>query len=94
MLVLLYVTTGYVLQAPSTSTVQLKSSAMFAEMSKRLTPEIVKKIGAVYQFNVTVDGKVAQTWSELLIFTAIHIKNIMSIDCKTHCFGYSTLHKH
>ena len=66
MLVLLYVTTGYVLQAPSTSTVQLKSSAMFAEMSKRLTPEIVKKIGAVYQFNVTVDGKVAQTWSELL----------------------------
>lgn len=50
--------------APSTST-GLLSEKVFAEMKNRLDakPEVGAKIGAVYQWNITVDKKPAASWS-------------------------------
>ncbi|XP_067952015.1 peroxisomal multifunctional enzyme type 2-like [Watersipora subatra] len=50
-------------QAPANTSSILKSSSMFSEMSKRLTPAVIKKVGAVFQFNITQEGKVAETWT-------------------------------
>nr|CAB3254232.1 peroxisomal multifunctional enzyme type 2 [Phallusia mammillata] len=46
-------------QGPSTS---LASDAFFEETAKTLTPEIVKKVNAIFQWYITTDGKVAREW--------------------------------
>ena len=42
------------------------SELVFAEMEKRVAanPAVGKKVNAVFQFNITKDGKVAGTWSK------------------------------
>ena len=32
-------------------------------MEKRLNPDVVKKVGAIFQWNITKDGAVAGTWT-------------------------------
>lgn len=58
--------------APPTST-GLLSEKVFAEMKNRLDakPEVGAKIGAVYQWNITLDKKPAASWS-ILLFVMIY----------------------
>lgn len=43
----------------------LCSTATFHELRNHITADIVRKIQAVFQFDITKNGKVVQTWSEL-----------------------------
>jgi hypothetical protein len=53
---------------PSTTQMsqRLKSDQVFQEIKARVSsqPEIVSKIGAIYQWNILKDGKTASTWSK------------------------------
>ena len=53
-------------QQSSNAAAALKSNAVFQEMAERLKqqPEVVSKIGAIFQWNITKDGKAASTWSK------------------------------
>lgn len=46
------------------SSTSLASDVLFEGAASRLTPEVVRKVGAVFQWNITVDGKVAKGWGE------------------------------
>nr|CAB3254257.1 peroxisomal multifunctional enzyme type 2 [Phallusia mammillata] len=46
-------------QEPSDS---LASDALFEGAAEKLTPEIVKKVNAIFQWNITAGGKVAREW--------------------------------
>lgn len=47
---------------PKSAGLALQSDALFQEMSKKVNNSMVKQISAVYQFNITKDGKNAKTW--------------------------------
>ncbi|XP_076814204.1 peroxisomal multifunctional enzyme type 2-like [Clavelina lepadiformis] len=44
------------------SAVKLSSDILFEGAAERLKPDIVKKVGAIFQWNITKDGKVAKSW--------------------------------
>ena len=41
----------------------LKSAAIFSAMATSLSADVVKQVNAVYQWNVTSDGKLAGQWA-------------------------------
>ncbi|CAL4159689.1 unnamed protein product, partial [Meganyctiphanes norvegica] len=45
------------------TTPQLVSDAVFQEMAARVTPDMVAKVKAMFQWNITVDKKEAQIWT-------------------------------
>jgi 3-hydroxyacyl-CoA dehydrogenase/3a,7a,12a-trihydroxy-5b-cholest-24-enoyl-CoA hydratase len=49
--------------APVPSGPVLKSVEIFEDMKKQLTPELVSKIGVVYQWNITKGGKQVAQWT-------------------------------
>ena len=44
----------------------MKSAAVFRQIKEHLAanPDIVKKVKAIYQWNITKDGETAAKWSE------------------------------
>jgi (3R)-3-hydroxyacyl-CoA dehydrogenase / 3a,7a,12a-trihydroxy-5b-cholest-24-enoyl-CoA hydratase / enoyl-CoA hydratase 2 len=41
----------------------LQATALFAQMAKGLTPDLVEKTKAIFQWTITKDGKPAGTWT-------------------------------
>ncbi len=42
----------------------LRSTAVFKMLGSQINADTVKKVGAIFQWNITKDGKVAAKWSE------------------------------
>lgn len=42
----------------------LGSTAMFQMLGSQVNADVVKKVGAIFQWKITKDGKVAATWSK------------------------------
>ena len=51
----------------------MKSAAVFRQIKEHLAanPDIVKKVKAIYQWNITKDGETAAKWSEQEVELAI-----------------------
>eukprot|EP01117_Protostelium_nocturnum_P002029 TRINITY_DN12682_c0_g1_i1.p1 TRINITY_DN12682_c0_g1~~TRINITY_DN12682_c0_g1_i1.p1 ORF type:complete len:115 (-),score=41.94 TRINITY_DN12682_c0_g1_i1:67-411(-) len=44
---------------------QTKAAGVFKDLETRITPEILKQIGGIYQFDITKDGKTYQWTADL-----------------------------
>ncbi len=49
----------------------LGSTALFKILGSQINADTVKKVGAIFQWNITKDGKIAAKWSEW----SYHYKN-------------------